>query len=46
LSLQREISFKPLSPLEPVPARLTVERVMVGKIDDRAHGYLSLKPLR
>jgi hypothetical protein len=41
LSLQLEILRKPVGPIEAVPARVTVDMVMVGKIDYSAHGYLS-----
>jgi hypothetical protein len=44
LSLQLDIVLKPVSPLEPVPAQVTVDIVKVRKIKYRCHRGLPLKP--
>lgn len=45
LSVQLAIVFKLIGSLETVPALVTVESVVLRKIDDRAQRYLPLKPL-
>jgi hypothetical protein len=41
LRLQLEIVRKSLGPIVAVPTQVTVDMVMMGKIDYSAHGYLS-----
>ena len=45
LSLQLEITQRPVRPLETILSRRVLDIVEVGKIDDRAHVSLSLKSL-